>query len=124
MAQYNVSTPTGDELRARYHFSEADIRRTKRVIYSEGSWDPIRVSGPPAEWFPLSSDLDEPRLLTVQLASHTEDLELSLPSDPETLWPYAPNAASSPQGSPHVQGTRDEETPPDADHKPRRRSPQ
>ncbi|KZV94778.1 hypothetical protein EXIGLDRAFT_834749 [Exidia glandulosa HHB12029] len=82
---FNVTPPTRDELIAKYHFSEKDIRKTTRVIYSEAGWDPVRGFSVAPEWFPITPDTNAPRYMFIDGASHTQDTIRTMPGDSPAL---------------------------------------
>ncbi|KAJ7849585.1 peptidase S28 [Mycena leptocephala] len=72
---FNVTPPTKTELFAKYHFDEVTIRKTTRVIYSQGGADPVRGIAPDQSWFELApTDPNAPRYLYADYAAHTQDL--------------------------------------------------
>ncbi|KAK6993030.1 peptidase S28 [Favolaschia claudopus] len=82
---FGITPPTKEALFAKYHFDEATIRRTTRVIYSQGGSDPVRGMGPEQSWFPVAStDPNAPRYVYCDYAAHTQDLILSFPGNDDS----------------------------------------
>ncbi|KAJ7435209.1 serine carboxypeptidase S28-domain-containing protein [Mycena galericulata] len=76
---FNITPPTRSELFATYHFDEATIRNTSRVIYSQGGVDPVRGIAPDESWFQVApTDPNAPRYVYADYATHTQDLASSL----------------------------------------------
>ncbi|KAJ7475971.1 serine carboxypeptidase S28-domain-containing protein [Mycena latifolia] len=76
---FNITPPTRTELFAKYHFDEATIRNTTRIIYSQGGADPVRGIAPDESWFQLApTDPNAPRYVYADYATHTQDLVCSL----------------------------------------------
>ncbi|KAJ7668166.1 serine carboxypeptidase S28-domain-containing protein [Mycena rosella] len=88
---FNLTPLTRTELFAKYHFDEATIRKTTRVIYSQGGADLVRGIGraiilipmvpaaPDESWFQLApTDPNAPRFVYADYATHTQDLLTSL----------------------------------------------
>ncbi|KAK6977173.1 peptidase S28 [Favolaschia claudopus] len=78
-ATFGITPPTKEELFAKYHFDEATIRQTTRVIYSQG---------PDQSWFPIAStDPNASRYLYCDYAAHTQDLIMTFTGndDPSLL---------------------------------------
>ncbi|KAJ6568688.1 serine carboxypeptidase S28-domain-containing protein [Mycena capillaripes] len=86
--RFNVTPPTRTELFAKYHFDEATIRNTTRVIYSQGGVDPVSGLAPDESWFRLApTDPNAQRYVYADYATHTQDLIVSFPGndDPSLL---------------------------------------
>ncbi|KAJ7166404.1 serine carboxypeptidase S28-domain-containing protein [Mycena crocata] len=76
---FNITPPTRTELFAKYHFDEATIRNTTRMIHSQGGADPVQGIAPDESWFQLApTDPDTPRYVYADFAAHTQDLITSL----------------------------------------------
>ncbi|KAF7363200.1 Peptidase S28 [Mycena venus] len=85
---FNITPPTRTELVAKYHFDEATIRNTTRVIYSQGGVDPVRGIAPDQSWFEIApTDPNAPRYVYADYATHTQDLAISFSGndDPSLL---------------------------------------
>ena len=87
-ARYNISTPSGNQLRKQYHFTPADLRNSTRIIWSLGQYDPTSGVSPNAPGInapSLSVDRNVSRILYTTNMAHGEDLFSPLPDDRETV---------------------------------------
>jgi hypothetical protein len=83
-ARYNVSTPSADQLRTQYKYTEADLRESTRIIWSLGQYDPtggVSPNQPGINAPAMSTDRNVSRVLYTSNMAHREDLFAPDPSD-------------------------------------------
>ena len=81
--QYNVTTPTQEELQTKYNFTQSDIESATRLLIVAHEWDPTTANGP-APWSPGPSP-SESRVQFIGESGHCEDTYATQPGDRETL---------------------------------------
>ncbi|KAE8446449.1 hypothetical protein EG329_011912 [Mollisiaceae sp. DMI_Dod_QoI] len=87
-ATYNLSTPSAEQLRTKYHYTHADLRNSTRIIWSLGQYDPTSGVSPNQLGINapnLSADRNVSRVLYTSDMAHREDLFSPDPSDRETV---------------------------------------
>lgn len=72
---FGIKPFTARELADKYHLSQKYYEQTKRILYTAGQYDPTTVLGP--EPFPLSPDVNKPRVLHISNMAHCEDIVAS-----------------------------------------------
>lgn len=68
----DFSLKTSQEIIEYYRFTKKDLVETKRLLFTNGAYDPTTSIGPPP--FPLSQDLDDTRSLLMYGVGHGEKM--------------------------------------------------
>ncbi|KAK7906123.1 hypothetical protein LTR67_000849 [Exophiala xenobiotica] len=87
-AQYNLSTPSPQQLRTRYKYTPEDLQNSTRIIWSLGQYDPTSAVSPnqPGINAPtMTADRNVSRILYTSNMAHREDLFAPDPSDRDTV---------------------------------------
>lgn len=87
-AQYNLSTPSAEELRTKYRYSPTDLRNSTRIIWSLAQFDPTSGMSPnqPGINAPvMNANRNVSRILYTSEMAHREDLFAPDPSDKKTV---------------------------------------
>ncbi|KAK5206523.1 hypothetical protein LTR41_007961 [Exophiala xenobiotica] len=87
-AQYNLSTPSPEQLRTRYKYTPEDLQNSTRIIWSLGQYDPTSAVSPnqPGINAPtMTADRNVSRILYTSDMAHREDLFAPDPSDRDTV---------------------------------------
>jgi hypothetical protein len=84
---YNMTAPTQEELQKRYHYTDADLRDSTRIIWSLGQYDTTSAVSPTQIGIkPIpSTDRNVSRILYTSDMAHREDLFAPDPSDRDTV---------------------------------------
>ncbi|KAH8797338.1 peptidase S28 [Xylogone sp. PMI_703] len=88
---YNVSLSsilTQEALQRKYHFTQADIESSQRILFPMGEWDPVGSIGPKPFSYPGTpkyTDRNASRAWVVNMMSHGEDSLSPVKGDKESI---------------------------------------
>jgi hypothetical protein len=85
---YNITTPSVSDLRNKYKYTAEDLRKSTRIIWSLGQYDPTSGLSPnqPGINAPvMSTDRNVSRILFTSDMAHREDLFAPDPSDRDSV---------------------------------------
>lgn len=88
---YNVSISsilTQEAVQTKYHFTQADIEASQRILFPMGEWDPVGSIGPKPFNYPGTpkyTDRNASRAWVVNMMSHGEDSLAPVEGDKESV---------------------------------------
>lgn len=68
----SFANQTNDEIIKHYRFTAPDLIKTKRLLFTQGGYDPTTAVGPPV--FPVSNDREATRTVLMHGLAHAEEV--------------------------------------------------